>query len=105
MITLIIADEVRGEGVPVNAVGRGWVSTRMGDCDAPRSIVEGAPTCGLRCPMIDRQAGLIDDRGPIRGTRRANKRTTLLLSPDLTHRQLPSGARPAGPHQLPQSGH
>jgi NAD(P)-dependent dehydrogenase (short-subunit alcohol dehydrogenase family) len=43
-MTLIIADEVRGKGVLVNAADPGWVRTRMGGLGAPRSIEEGADT-------------------------------------------------------------
>jgi NAD(P)-dependent dehydrogenase (short-subunit alcohol dehydrogenase family) len=44
MMTIIIADEVRGKGVLVNAADPGWVRTRMGGSGAPRSIEEGADT-------------------------------------------------------------
>jgi NAD(P)-dependent dehydrogenase (short-subunit alcohol dehydrogenase family) len=44
MVTIIIADEVRGKGVLVNAADPGWVRTRMGGSGAPRSIEEGADT-------------------------------------------------------------
>ena len=41
-LTLMLADEVRGSNVLVNAVCPGWVRTEMGGSAAPRSIEQGA---------------------------------------------------------------
>lgn len=41
-LTLMLADEVRGSNVLINAVCPGWVRTEMGGSAAPRSIEQGA---------------------------------------------------------------
>lgn len=43
-ITRILADEVQGKGILINAVCPGWVQTDMGGKGAPRSIEQGADT-------------------------------------------------------------
>jgi NAD(P)-dependent dehydrogenase (short-subunit alcohol dehydrogenase family) len=43
-LTRIVASEVSGHNVKVNAVGPGWVRTEMGGRGAPRSVEEGADT-------------------------------------------------------------
>jgi NAD(P)-dependent dehydrogenase (short-subunit alcohol dehydrogenase family) len=43
-MTVILADELRGTGVLVNAMCPGWVHTAMGGEDAPRSPEKGAET-------------------------------------------------------------
>jgi NAD(P)-dependent dehydrogenase (short-subunit alcohol dehydrogenase family) len=53
MMTLIIADEVRGKGVLVNATDPGWVRTRMGGSGTPRSIEQGADTIGWLATVPD----------------------------------------------------
>lgn len=42
--TVILADELRGSGVLVNAMTPGWVRTRLGGLQAPRDTVQGAET-------------------------------------------------------------
>lgn len=41
-LTRIVADELRGTGIKVNAVCPGWVRTAMGGAEAPLSVDEGA---------------------------------------------------------------
>jgi NAD(P)-dependent dehydrogenase (short-subunit alcohol dehydrogenase family) len=41
-LTRIMAHELRGSGIKVNAICPGWVRTDMGGSSAPRSVVEGA---------------------------------------------------------------
>jgi NAD(P)-dependent dehydrogenase (short-subunit alcohol dehydrogenase family) len=43
-LTMLLASELRGENVLVNAASPGWVRTRMGGDGAPRSAEEGADT-------------------------------------------------------------
>ena len=40
--TVVLADELRGANIQVNAVTPGWVRTHLGGIHAPRSVVEGA---------------------------------------------------------------
>ncbi len=67
MVTIIIADEVRGKGVLVNAADPGWVRTRMGGSGAPRSIEEGADTIVWLATLPDDgpTGGFLHDRKPI----------------------------------------
>lgn len=41
-LTVILADELKGSNVLINAVTPGWVRTHMGGAQAPRSVEEGA---------------------------------------------------------------
>ena len=41
-VTIMLADKLRGDGIPVNSVCPGWVRTDMGGTGAPRSVEEGA---------------------------------------------------------------
>ncbi|HYE76499.1 MAG TPA: SDR family oxidoreductase [bacterium] len=43
-LTVVLANEVKGSGVLVNAVCPGWVRTDMGGPGAPRDVAEGADT-------------------------------------------------------------
>ncbi len=43
-LTVILADEVGGTNILVNAMTPGWVRTRLGGIKAPRSTAEGAET-------------------------------------------------------------
>lgn len=43
-LTLMLAAELKREGIAVNSVCPGWVRTAMGGPDAPRSIEQGADT-------------------------------------------------------------
>ena len=43
-LTLMLADNVKGSNVLVNAACPGWVRTDMGGAEAPRSVEEGADT-------------------------------------------------------------
>jgi len=42
--TIVLAAATRGRGVLVSAASPGWVRTRMGGADAPRSVEQGADT-------------------------------------------------------------
>jgi NAD(P)-dependent dehydrogenase (short-subunit alcohol dehydrogenase family) len=43
-LTRIVADEVKGDNIKVNAMCPGWVATEMGGPSAPRTPTEGADT-------------------------------------------------------------
>lgn len=43
-MTVVLADELAGTNVLVNAMTPGWVRTRLGGLKAPRSVAEGAAT-------------------------------------------------------------
>jgi NAD(P)-dependent dehydrogenase (short-subunit alcohol dehydrogenase family) len=43
-LTMMLASELRGDNILVNAVSPGWVRTRMGGQGAPRSVEQGADT-------------------------------------------------------------
>jgi len=43
-LTILLASELRGTNILVNAVCPGWVRTDMGGASAPRSVEEGADT-------------------------------------------------------------
>jgi len=52
-VTRILADELRGSGVLVNAVDPGWVRTAMGGARAPRSVAQGAETIVFAATLPD----------------------------------------------------
>lgn len=66
-ITRILADEVRGTGILVNAMSPGWVRTDMGGQHAPRSVEEGADTAIYLATLPDDgpTGGLFQDRRSI----------------------------------------
>jgi NAD(P)-dependent dehydrogenase (short-subunit alcohol dehydrogenase family) len=66
-LTLILADELRGSNVLVNAVCPGWVRTDMGGPHADRSIEEGADTAVWLATLADGgpTGGFFRDRKPI----------------------------------------
>jgi NAD(P)-dependent dehydrogenase (short-subunit alcohol dehydrogenase family) len=66
-ITRILADEVRGSGILINATCPGWVRTEMGGRHAPRSVEDGADTAIFLATLPDNgpTGGFFRDRKPI----------------------------------------
>jgi NAD(P)-dependent dehydrogenase (short-subunit alcohol dehydrogenase family) len=66
-ITRVLADEVRGTGILINAMCPGWVRTEMGGRFAPRSVEEGADTAVYLAMLPDGgpTGGFFRDRKPI----------------------------------------
>ncbi len=66
-ITCVLANEVRGTGILVNAMSPGWVRTEMGGRNAPRSVEEGADTAIYLATLPDHgpTGGFFKDREPI----------------------------------------
>jgi NAD(P)-dependent dehydrogenase (short-subunit alcohol dehydrogenase family) len=65
--TRIIAEELRGTNILINAMCPGWVRTDMGGPGAPRSIEQGADTAVWLATLPDSgpQGGYFRDRRPI----------------------------------------
>lgn len=55
-MTVVLADELEGTNILVNAMTPGWVRTRLGGLKAPRSVSEGAKTAVW--------LSTLDDAGP-----------------------------------------
>ena len=66
-LTRLLAEELKGRGVKVNAICPGWVRTRMGGSSAPRSVEEGADTIAWAAllPPDGPTGGFFRDRKPI----------------------------------------
>lgn len=66
-LTRIIAAEVRGSDIKVNAVCPGWVRTEMGGRSAPRSVEQGAETIVwlATLPADGPTGGFFQDKQPI----------------------------------------
>jgi len=65
--TRIIAGELHGSNVLINAMCPGWVRTDMGSPGAPRSVEQGADTAVWLALLPDDgpQGGYFRDRQPI----------------------------------------
>jgi NAD(P)-dependent dehydrogenase (short-subunit alcohol dehydrogenase family) len=66
-LSVILADELRGTGILVNAACPGWVRTAMGGGEAPRSVEQGADTPVWLATLPDDgpTGGFFRDRQPI----------------------------------------
>jgi NAD(P)-dependent dehydrogenase (short-subunit alcohol dehydrogenase family) len=62
-LTLMMASRLENEGILVNAVGPGWVRTRMGGSEANRSVEEGAESVvwGVTLPEDGPTGGFFRD--------------------------------------------
>ena len=67
MLTRVLAHELNGTGVKINALCPGWVRTDMGGSSAPRSVEEGADTAVWLATLPDDgpHGGYFYDRQPI----------------------------------------
>ena len=66
-LTVVLATELRGSNVLVNAVCPGWVKTDMGGANAPRSVKQGADTAVWLATLPDNgpSGGFFRDRAKI----------------------------------------
>lgn len=66
-LTRILAKELEGSGMLVNAISPGWVRTRMGGLFAARSVAKGADTIvwAATLPHDGPQGAFLRDRAPI----------------------------------------
>ncbi|NDJ55116.1 MAG: SDR family oxidoreductase [Chloroflexi bacterium] len=66
-LTRVVASEVRGYNIKVNAMCPGWVRTEMGGPSAPRSVEQGADTAVWLATLPDDGPtdGFFRDRQPI----------------------------------------